>query len=89
MTIQFFIVGFCVYLVVLVTTVYFTRATARRFVGSLAGGAALVVLGVGVENLAHTLGWWSYPGVRTPYGTPLIYPGRLLALRLSPSSASG
>ena len=64
----------CVYLAVLVVTVYFTRATRRRVTGALIGGVAVGVVGVGVECLAHALGWWHYPFVETPYGPPLMYP---------------
>ena len=64
----------CVYLAVLVAVVYLTRATRRRFTAALIGGVAVGVVGVGVELLAHTLGWWHYPFVDTPYGPPLIYP---------------
>ena len=46
-----------VYLVVLVATAYFTRATARRVAGALTGGVAVGVVGVGVETLAHSMGW--------------------------------
>jgi len=63
-----------VYLVVLVATAYFTRATARRVIGALMGGVAVGVVGVGVEILAHTMGWWRYPSVQTAYGPPLMYP---------------
>jgi hypothetical protein len=67
-----------VYLAVLVATTYFARATARRVAGALAGGGAVGVVGVGVETLAHTLGWWRYPSVETPYGPPVIYPAVVL-----------
>jgi hypothetical protein len=67
-----------VYLAVLLATVYFTRATARRVAGALMGGGAVAFVGVGVEALAHTLGWWRYPSVETPYGPPLIYPAIVL-----------
>jgi hypothetical protein len=75
MTMQQFILiaASCVYLVALVATAYFTRATARRVVGALMGGVAVGVVGVGVEILAHTLGWWRYPSVETTYGPPFMY----------------
>src|SRR4029450_11735909 len=69
-----FIVACFVYVAVLGATAYFSRATARRIAGALVGGVAVGVVGVGVEILAHTLGWWRYPSVETPYGPPLIYP---------------
>src|SRR5437773_2930829 len=67
-----------VYSVVLVATVYFTRATPRRVAGAMLGGVAVGVLGVGIETLAHTLGWWRYPSVERPYGPPLLYPAVVL-----------
>ena len=67
-----------VYLVGLVATVYFTRATARRVAGAFMGGIAVGVVGVGLESLAHSAGWWRYPSVETPYGPPLMYPALVL-----------
>ena len=68
----------CVYLAVLGATAYFSRANARRILGALIGGVAVGVVGVGVETLAHTLGWWRYPSVETAYGPPLLYPAVVL-----------
>jgi hypothetical protein len=64
----------CVYLTLLVATVYFTRATVRRALGALAGGAAVAVVGVGVEVLCQTLGFWHYRSTDAPYGPLLMYP---------------
>ena len=64
----------CVYLVVMVVTAYFTRATRRRVTGALFGGVAVGLVGVVVESLAHAMGWWRYPSVETPCGPPLMYP---------------
>ena len=75
MTTQQLLIGAsCVYLIVMVVTAYFTRATSRRVTGALIGGAAVGLVGVGVECLAHVAGWWRYPSVETPYGPPLMYP---------------
>jgi hypothetical protein len=68
----------CVYAGLLVATAYFTRATVRRVAGALSGGVAVGVVGVGIEILAHTLGWWRYPSVQTSYGPPLLYPAVVL-----------
>ena len=68
-----------VYLVVLAGAVFFTRATKRRVAGALIGGVAVGAVGVGIESLAHTLGWWRYPSVETPYGPPLMYPALILS----------
>jgi hypothetical protein len=67
-----------VYLVGLAVLVYLTRATRRRFLGALAGGLAVAVVGVGVEVLFQTLGFWHYPSVEQRYGPPLMYPLILL-----------
>ncbi len=64
----------CIYLVLLTTTTFFTRATRRRFFGALAGGLAVAVIGVGVEVLFQTLGFWHYPSTDQRYGPPLMYP---------------
>ena len=69
----------CMYLVMLLGTIYFTRATTRRVAGALFGGLAVGAVGVGIESLAHTLGWWRYPSVETPYGPPLMYPALILS----------
>jgi len=71
---QMLLLGTCVYLVLLAATTYFTRATRRRFLGALAGGLAVAVVGVAVEICFQTLGFWHYPSAKQRYGPPLIYP---------------
>jgi hypothetical protein len=71
---QLLLLATCVYLAAMVVTVYFTRATARRLVGALAGGGAVAIVGVGVELLCQTLGFWRYPSTDSRYGPPLMYP---------------
>lgn len=71
---QILILASCVYGSLLLATIYFTRATLRRVLGALAGGAAVAVVGLGVEGLAHARGWWRYTAADTPYGPPAIYP---------------
>jgi hypothetical protein len=71
---QILILASCVYLSLLVATIYFSRATTRRVVGALAGGGAVAVVGAGVEALAHALGWWKYPSDDTPIGPVAMYP---------------
>jgi len=63
-----------VYLVGLATLTYLTRATRRRFLGALVGGLTVAVVGVGVEVLFQTLGFWHYPSVDQRYGPVLMYP---------------
>jgi hypothetical protein len=67
-----------VYLVGLAMLTYFTRATPRRFLGALAGGLTVAIVGVGVEVLFQTLGFWHYPSVDQRYGPVLMYPLVLL-----------
>ena len=69
---QLLLLGIWVYSILLVGTIYFTRATRRRVMGAVAGGAAVAV--VGVESLSHALGFWRYPSTDAPYGPLLIYP---------------
>src|SRR5437773_1749100 len=58
----------------MVVTACLTRATRRRVIGALIGGVAVGIVGVGIECVAHAMGWWRYPFVETAYGPPLIYP---------------
>jgi hypothetical protein len=71
---QILILACCVYGSLLITAVYFTRATTRRVLGALAGGGAVAQVGAGVEALAHAWGWWRYTSDDTPYGPLAIYP---------------
>jgi len=73
-TTQILLLVACVYLAGLAVVTYFTRATRRRFLGALAGGLAVAVVGVGVEVLFQTLGFWHYPSAEQPYGPLLMYP---------------
>ena len=57
MTRQQIILWACAYLVEFVVVVYFTRATARRVMGAMAGGAAAGLLGLGAIDLSEALGW--------------------------------
>lgn len=67
-------IALCVYFAMLAATVYFTRPNRRRFLGALAGGVAVAVVGVGIEALFHTSGFWRYPSVDEPYGPVALYP---------------
>ena len=71
---QILLLATCVYLVLLVLTTFFTRATRRRFLAAVVGGLAVAVVGVGVEFLFQTLGFWYYPSADQLFGPPLIYP---------------
>jgi hypothetical protein len=82
MTTQQIILCGCAYLVELCAVVYFTRATARRVVGAMVGGAAAGLLGLGAIALSEALGWWWVPFASTPYFLPLFYFG--LSISLTP-----
>lgn len=69
------------YLVVLVIVIYFTRATARRVAGALAGGAVVGLMALGAIALGEKLGWWRVPA-STPYFAFILYLG--LAISCSP-----
>jgi hypothetical protein len=79
MTTRELIVVICAYLVALVAVVYFTRATSRRLLGALGGGAAVGCFGMGAIVLGNTLGLWRVPIFWTPYFLALFY----LALSIS------
>src|SRR5229473_5642546 len=74
------IVVTCAYLVELVVVVYFTRATWRRFVGALAGGAAVGCFGMGAIVLGNALGLWRVPIFWTPYFVALFYLGLVISV---------
>lgn len=82
MTTQEIILWTCAYLVELGAVIYFTRATARRVVGALVGGAVAGLLGLGAIVLCEALGWWQVPFASTPSFLPLFYVG--LSISLTP-----
>jgi hypothetical protein len=49
-----------VYGAALLAVAYFTRATARRIAGALAGGAASAVLTLAVDAFGEEVGWWHF-----------------------------
>jgi hypothetical protein len=61
------------YLIVLVAVTYFTRATIRRLVGGLVGGAVVGLMAMGSVVLCERLGWWKVPFAPTPYFVFLMY----------------
>jgi hypothetical protein len=76
------IVVTCAYFVALVVVVYFTRATARRILGALAGGAAVGLFGMGAIVLGNAVGLWRVPIVWAPYFLTLFYLG--LSISVTP-----
>jgi hypothetical protein len=82
MTPRQIIIVTCAYLVALVAVIYFTRATSRRVVAALAGGAAVGCFGMGAIVLGNTLGLWRVPITWTPYFVALFYLG--LSISVTP-----
>ena len=81
MTPQQIILWTCGYLVELVIVVYFTRATPRRVMGAVAGGAAAGLLGVRLRSLcASTWVGGGLPYGSTPYFLALFYLGVAISL---------
>jgi hypothetical protein len=73
---QMLLLATCFYLAVLAAVTFFTRAPKRRFLGALVGGLAVAVvgIGIGIEVLLQTLGFWHYRSAEQPYGPLLMYP---------------
>src|SRR5713101_641578 len=76
------IVVTCLYFVALLIVIYFTRATSRRIVGALVGGAAVGLFGMGAILLGNTLGLWRVPISWTPLFLTLFYLG--LSISVTP-----
>ena len=70
------------YLIALCLVIYFTRATLRRVVGALVGGAVVAFLALRIIALCEALGWWHIPFLATASFLPLFYLG--LAISLTP-----
>ena len=70
----------CAYLIEFGAVIYFTRATTRRVVGAMAGGAAAGLWGMGAIALCEALGWWHIPFASTSYFLPLFYLGASISL---------
>ncbi|HXF41790.1 MAG TPA: hypothetical protein VN687_18875 [Blastocatellia bacterium] len=73
MTTRQIILWACAYLIELVAVVYFTRATARRVMGALAGGVAAGLLAMGAIAVCEALGWWHVTFATTLYSLPLFF----------------
>ena len=82
MTTNQIIIVTCAYMVALVAVIYFTRATSRRVVGALTGGAVVGFMGMGAIVLGNTLGLWRVPIIWTPYFLALFYLG--LSISVTP-----
>ncbi len=69
------IVVTCLYFAALLIVIYFTRATSRRIVGALVGGAAVGLFGMGAIVFGNATGLWRVPIVWTPLFLTLFYFG--------------
>jgi hypothetical protein len=63
------------YLVFFAVVISFTRAPSRRVMGSLAGGAAAGLLGLGMIALAEAEEWWRIPSGSAPYFRLQLFTG--------------
>ena len=70
------------YLAAGIVVTYCTRATARRVVGALVGGATASLMALRVIALCEALGWWHIPFASTPYFVPVLFVG--LAISCTP-----
>jgi hypothetical protein len=61
------------YLVILVVVAFLTRATARRIVGALAGGAVIGVMALAIIALGEEVGWWHMALTWEPYFVTLMW----------------
>jgi hypothetical protein len=61
------------YLAILVVVTILTRATARRLVGALAGGAVGGVAALGIIALGERVGWWRFAITWEPYFLSLLW----------------
>ena len=67
------------YLVALIAVVYLTRATARRVLGALLGGAVVGVMLLGVIASGESIGWWRVPMASTPSFLTLLWLGAAIS----------
>ena len=80
MTARELIVATGAYLIALAAVVYFTRATARRVAGALAGAGVIGLAAIGVTALAQVTGWWRVPGFFAPEKLPIYYLGWAISM---------
>jgi hypothetical protein len=67
------------YFVEFVAVVYFTRATVRRVLGALAGGAVAGLTLIPAIALGETVGWWHVPLPFTPGYLAIFYIGTAIS----------
>jgi hypothetical protein len=61
------------YFVALVVVAYVTRATSRRVLGAVCGGAVVGAISMGIIALCEAIGWWRMPIASTPFQHLLLY----------------
>lgn len=70
----------CGYAVAFLVVAYFTRATVRRALGALVGGAVAGWFFLGVGGLGTRIGWWQGPLPSTGGLVALFYGGTAISL---------
>jgi hypothetical protein len=68
------------YLLELLVVLWFTRATLRRALGALAGGAVVGLMALGAIAACERLGWWRVPLPPEPYSLALFYLGTVISV---------
>ncbi|QDT73264.1 hypothetical protein [Lacipirellula limnantheis] len=63
----------CLYMSVLVVVAFFTRATARRIAGALAGAGVGGVAALGIIALGEKVGWWHMAITWEPYFLTVLW----------------
>ena len=74
---QLYLFG-CLYLVMLIATAVFTRATLRRIAGALAGAAMFGPAALGIVAAGEHAGWWHMAIVWEPYFLTLLWANLVL-----------
>ncbi len=70
----------CAYAAAFVAVVYFTRATARRALGALVGGAVAGAFFSAAAFVSVRIGWWKLPLPSTAGFLALFYVGTAVSL---------
>jgi hypothetical protein len=77
-----FIVATCVYACVLVGAIRVMRPGTHQTIAALAGGVAASLLGVLIEGIAHSKGFWHYSENDTAIGPAFIHPFNVIIFAL-------
>src|SRR5215467_3219243 len=68
----------CLYLVMLIATAVFTRATLRRIAGALAGAAVVGAAALRIVAAGEHAGWWHMAIIWEPYFLALLWANLVL-----------